>query len=430
MYDMFGRDIAEVDKNRVSEGFVYREWDRAMVSLGFRYEELPYLGHGNKKHRDDTTVQRIPFNAYLYKGRIVESLPIEIQGEVSTSYEYRNKGVRGLRTEIHPELSVPVSLPGMSIILNGGVRQTWYNSTHYHKVTSDKATRGSGTKDRFIPESSATAFTQFSRVWQMPERALEATEENLGESRWVGFKHRLQPRVTYGWIPERDQSENPIFQEMDRIKPSEQVRFGVTNIFTTKTSTVSRDKEGFTHRESFRDPIRWELAGGYDFEEANRNNYRDEFKRKPWLDAYSNLSFSPLDWFTLSSKLYMSMHGNGLTRTDTSLTFRNQSWGSWTISYDLRNKYYNYRDEMKRDKRSDMRFTGTNRLLTNTLKLKLSKMFDVYFKTEDDLISGHNLSWESILAYRHQCFHLLGAVERDGRDTSFRLLLQFPGFNM
>ena len=97
---------------------------------------------------------------------------------------------------------------------------------------------------------------------------------------------------------------------------------------------------------------------------------------------------------------------------------------------DLRNQYYNYRDEMKRDKRSDMRFTGTKRLLTNTLKLKLSKMFDVYFKTEDDLISGHNLSWESVLAYRHQCFHLLGAVERDGRDTSFRLLLQFPGFNM
>ncbi|MBR5883308.1 MAG: LPS-assembly protein LptD [Mailhella sp.] len=430
MYDLFGRDIAEVDENRVSEGFVYREWDKAMVAFGFRYEQIPYLGHGNRDRSEDTTVQRMPLNAYLYKGRIFENIPVELQGEVSTAYEYRSKGVRGLRTEIHPELSVPVSLPGMSIILNGGVRQTWYNSSHYHKIDNDKATRGGGSKDRIVPEASAMAFTQFSRVWQMPERALEASEENLGKSRWVGIKHRLQPRVTYGWIPDRDQSENPIFEEMDRIKPSEQMRFGVTNIFTTKSSTVSRDKEGFVLRESFRDPIRWEIASGYDFEEAKRHMYRDEFSRKPWMDAYSHLEFSPLDWFSLGSKMYVSMYGDGLTRTDSSITFRNQRWGWWRISYDVRNNFYNYRDEMKRDKRSDMRFTGIKRLLTNTLNLKLSKMFDVYFETDDDIITGHNLGWESVLAYRHQCFHILTSIERDGRDTAFRVMLQFPGFNL
>jgi LPS-assembly protein len=164
LYDMFGRDLAEVDKNRVSEGFIYREWDRFMVTAGFRYEEIPYLGHGNKKHSDDTTVQRIPLNAYLFKQRIVDELPLELQGEVSTTYEYRNKGVRGLRTEIRPELSLPINLPGMSLVLNGALRQTWYNSTHYDKVTDDKAARGGGTKDRLIPQASATAFTQLSRV--------------------------------------------------------------------------------------------------------------------------------------------------------------------------------------------------------------------------------------------------------------------------
>ncbi|MBQ4616318.1 MAG: LPS-assembly protein LptD, partial [Mailhella sp.] len=91
MYDMFGRDIAEVDKNRVSEGFLYKDWDRFMVSIGFRYEQLPYLGHGNQHHSDDTTVQRIPLNAYMFKGRIVDELPFELQGEVSSTYEYRVK---------------------------------------------------------------------------------------------------------------------------------------------------------------------------------------------------------------------------------------------------------------------------------------------------------------------------------------------------
>ena len=127
------------------------------------------------------------------------------------------------------------------------------------------------------------------------------------------------------------------------------------------------------------------------------------------------------------------MYGDGVTRTDSGLTLRNKRWGSWRIAYDVRNKYYTYRDEMKRDKRSDMNAwenKKSKRLVTNTLNLKLSKMFDIYFKSEDDIITGHNQSWESILAYRHQCFHILTAIERDGRDTSFRLMLQFPGFNM
>ena len=433
MYNMFGRDIAEVDKNRVSEGFLYREWDKFMVTAGFRYEEIPYLGHGNKKHRDDTTVQRIPLNAFLFKRRLVNEVPLEFQGELSTTYEYRNAGVRGLRTEIHPEISMPVALPGMSLLLNGGFRQTWYNSTHYHKLTTDKATRGGGTKDRLIPEGSVMAYTQFSRVWQMPERALDSVKDNLGQSSLVGLKHRVQPRVTYGWIPERDQSENPIYEGMDRIKPSQQVRFSVTNILTAKKATVKKDKDGYALSESFSDPIRWELSTGYDFEEDGRSLYRDEFERKPIMDTYSYLTFSPLDWFSLSSKMYFSMYGDGVTRNDSSATFRHKRWGSWSISYDVRNKYYTYRDEMKRDKRSDMRQwerKKSQRLITNTLRLNLTKQIDFYFKAENDIIGGHTLSWESILGYKHQCFHLLGAMERDGRDTSFRVYLQFPGFSM
>jgi len=430
LYNMFGRDLPEVDENRVSEGFLYREWDRFMVTAGFRYEQIAHLGHGNEHHSDDTTVQRIPVNAYLFKGRIVEDLPFEIQGEVSSTYEYRAKGVRGLRTEIHPELSVPVALPGMSIILNGGVRQTWYNSSHTDMSETSQSNRGGGNKDRFIPEASAVAYTQFSRTWQMPERALEATAENVGESRWVGLMHRIQPRLTYGWIPDRDQSDNPIFEDLDRIKPSQQIRASVTNIFTTKNSTVTRLKNGYGYNETYRDPVRWELATGYDFDEAERHKFRDEFSRKPMQDLYSYLEFSPLDWLSLSSRTYLSMYGDGLTRSDSTLTLRNARWGWWSISYSTRNKYYNYREEMKRDKRSDIRPTTTQRLLTNTFRLKLTKEFDLYYRTQDDIITGENLEWEVVAGYYHQCFHLLTAVEKDGNEESYRIILQFPGFNL
>ena len=127
------------------------------------------------------------------------------------------------------------------------------------------------------------------------------------------------------------------------------------------------------------------------------------------------------------------MYGDGVTRSDSGATFRNKRWGSWSISYDVRNKYYTYRDEMKRDERSDIEpwvNKGSQRLVTNTLNVNLTRGFDLYFRAENDIISGQTLAWESILGYRHQCFHLLGAIERDGGDTSFRVLLQFPGFSI
>ena len=211
------------------------------------------------------------------------------------------------------------------------------------------------------------------------------------------------------------------------------MRLSFTNILTTKKARVVKGKDGYSLNESFSDPIRWELATGYDFEEARRHKYREDYERKPIMDTYSYLVFSPLDWFSLSSKMYFSMYGDGVTRNDSGMTFRNKRWGSWSISYDIRNKHYTYRDEMKRDKRSDMKpweNKKSQRLVTNTLNLHLTRAVDLYFKTEDDIITGHNLSWEGIIGYKHQCFHILGAVERDGRDTSFRVYFEFPGFSM
>ena len=429
LYDMFGRDIQEVDKNRISEGFLYRDWDRFMVSLGFRYEQNPALGHGNTPHSEDTTVQRIPLNAYMFKGRLLEDLPLEIQGEVSSTYEYRAKGIRGLRTEIHPELSVPVNLPGASMIVTGGVRQTYYNSNHVNLVDSQRWTRGGGTKDRFIPDVSAEAFTQISRVWDMSDNKPEATAENVGKASWTGVQHRIQPRLTYAWTPDRDQSDNPIFEESDRLKPSQRVRFSLTNIVTAKRETVTGAKGNYRTNTSYFDPIRWEVATGYDIDEANRNEYLDRYERKPLMDTYSYLELRPVNWLSLWNRLYVSMYGDGITRSDTGATLSNARWGSWSMSYSTRNKYYNYLDEMKRDNLSDMRFTSPQRLITNYFTFRPFKNISLYYMTQDNIETGKNYERRFIIGYYHQCFHILGSVQSKAKDNSYRLILELPGLS-
>jgi LPS-assembly protein len=429
MYDMFGRDIQEVDKNRVSEGFVSKEWDRFMLSAGFRYEENPALGHGNASRSTDTTVQRIPLGAYLFKSQVWDTLPLDVQAEASTTYEYREKGVRGLKTELHPEMTLTVPLPGMSLQMNGGVRQTWYNSSHETLVDSDKSSRGSGSKDRFIPDATATAFTQFSRVWEMPENVLEPTAENVGKTSWTGLMHRVQPRVTYGWTPDRDQSDNPVFEEMDRIKPSQRVRASVTNIFTTRRSAVTGANGAYSNTDSYFDPVRWEVATGYDIDEANRSRYRDIYERHPVMDTYSYLQFSPLNWLSLWNRIYVSMYGDGVTRSDTGTTLSYKRWGSWSLSYSTRNKYYNYLDEMKRDNLSDMSFTHPQRLLTNTFRFNPWNNVSLYYLTKDNLVTGKNYERRFILGYYHQCFHILGMITSKNKDNTYRLILELPGLS-
>ena len=429
LYDMFGRDLPEVDQNRVSEGFMYRDWDRFMVSVGFRYEQDPSFGHGNLSHSEDTTVQRIPLNAYLFKGRMLENLPLELQGEVSSTYEYRARGVRGLRTEIHPELSLPVNLPGASLLVSGGVRQTYYNSNHVPSASNERWERGGGTKDRFIPDVSAEAFTQFSRVWDMPENRLEATADNVGETAWTGLRHRVQPRLTYAWTPDRDQSDNPMFEEDDRIKPSQRVKLSVTNIFTARRETVSGANGAYKTSESYFDPVRWEVATGYDIDEAGRTRYRDIYSRKPLMDTYSYLEFQPVNWLSLWNRLYVSMYGDGVTRSDTGATFSNARWGSWSVSYSTRNKYYNYLDEMKRDNLSDMDFTTPQRLLVNTVTFRPLDNISLYYRTEDNIETGRNYERRFVIGYYHQCFHILGSIQSKARENSYRLILELPGLS-
>ncbi len=430
LYDMFGRDLPEVDQNRVTEGYVYKEWDRFMLSVGARYEQRPELGHGNADRRSDTTVQRIPFNAWLFRSRILKNAPFEIQGEVSTAYEYRRNGIRGLRTEIHPELSVPVALPGFSLLVRGGVRQTFYNSSHEHAVDGKPWTYGKGNRSRFVPDFSAAAFTQFSRSWDWRERALPATAENSGKWSVTGMMHRIQPRVEYSWTPEKDQSDNPVYEELDRIIPWQRVRLSVTNILTARKTSVSGAKGKYSATDSYFDPLRWELATGYDFEEANRTNFVRTYARKPVLDTYSALEFSPADWLTFWNRIYVSMHGDGVTRSDTGLKLSHAVWGSWSIAYSQRNKYYDYITEMKRDNAEDVSLTPVRRLMTNIFRFNPTKTISLYYLTTDNLVSGKNYERRFILGYHHQCFNILGAIHSKNRDNSYRIILQLPGLSL
>ena len=128
--------------------------------------------------------------------------------------------------------------------------------------------------------------------------------------------------------------------------------------------------------------------------------------------------------------MYVSMYGDGITRSDTGLKLSNERWGSWSMAFSQRNKFYDYITEMKRDSESDISLNTRRRLLTNVFEFRPLDNISLYYLTTDNLVSGKNYERRFVLGYHHQCFNILGAIHSKGRDNSYRIILQLPGLSL
>lgn len=438
--DFFGRDLQELDKNRITEGYVYRDWERFRFSFGGRYEENPALGHGNAPHDTDTTVQQIPgLNAYLYKGRALPDLPLEVEAQLDSAYMYRAKGTHGLRTEIYPRVSLPLDVKYATLLATGGLRQTIYTNGNVKGGAQPASAlprweRGGGER-RTVPDFDLTAFTQASRVWAISHDApLEATPDNAGRSRWTAVRHMLQPRFQYSWIPNIDQTNNPYYLEEDRLLPTNRMYLTLDNIFTTRRETVvatpaPRDEKptSATLAPSYFDMARLRLGTGYDLGEASRNRHADRYSRRPVLDLMADMTVSPFPWLGFSSKIYVSPYSGDVTRSDQSVTLSNARWGSWTVGHSSRNWQYDYARKVQRDSLWDIQFENSLSLLANTINIHVFPRWNVGYYDSTNLRTGENYERRFSLVYAHQCFNLVGQYVSKGKERSYRFSIELLG---
>ncbi|MFR4119764.1 MAG: hypothetical protein ACLT2T_13735 [Bilophila wadsworthia] len=65
----------------MSAALVSNDWQRVGIVASMRYEQDPALGHGNRAQSQDELVQRLPLDLFLYKGRIVPQIPLELEAQ-------------------------------------------------------------------------------------------------------------------------------------------------------------------------------------------------------------------------------------------------------------------------------------------------------------------------------------------------------------
>ena len=268
---MFGRDLQEDDQNRVSAALVSNDWQRVGIVASMRYEQDPALGHGNRAQSQDELVQRLPqLDLFLYKGRIVPQIPLELEAQFQSGYMYRASGTTGGRTEIYPKLSVPLDFGFGSVIGYGRAPSDLlqYGSQGEHTsllamyMDNSASPRQTG-ESRTMIDMDIQGYTEASRIWQLgDESSIPLKPENAGKKMWTAVRHEIQPRIRYSRTPHVDQEKNPFYLMEDRILPRDELTYSITNIVTRKGSIVSVTGEGDKQEARRSTFIRIFCAGG------------------------------------------------------------------------------------------------------------------------------------------------------------------------
>ncbi|MDR1490901.1 MAG: LPS-assembly protein LptD, partial [Desulfovibrio sp.] len=399
------------------------DWERGSVSLSSFYNQNPRLGNGNLSPRLDETVQQVPqVDAFLHKGRIIPSFPLEAEASAQAAYMYRRSGTRGARYEVIPRLSLPVNTRYGSLTASAGIYHTIYD-TELPSRTADTMDLPRQNKDsRTIPEFSLAAFTELARVYYFDSPAFSPSKDNVGATQISALRHTLQPRLEFRQRAYEDQSRNPRYSAEDRLFPTTEIVYSISSVFTAKNDTVTMEKDEKGEmspvvRTSYVDKVRLRLEQGYDFREANRSEERQRYSRRPFSDFLAELEVNVAGNLYFNTKSYVSPYEGEVVRHQSGFTLNYPEYGRLHGGYDMRRAI----EEYKRSEPQDLNYLRLGLETAAFSQFSLAAWYYHDFRDKD------NTQTDLDLIFNHQCFQLIGRVRIDPQEESYMLMVRLIG---
>lgn len=410
MEEEFRRSLNEIDQDRVSTLLLSRGWDRGLLSGMLQYTQPVEYGHGNRSLEYAPQLQKLPeISGYLYKDTIpgLENLPIEVQADLVATNFRRNIGSTGTRIDFHPKLSVPLESKYGSIIPTVGFRETFY-SVDRHEATPGAPEGDTENTSRSYVDVDVTAQSDVYRIFDFGVGPMDVSLDNLGEGHWTAMKHSVQPRVSYNYVPDLDQNDNPYFDFEDRVEERNMISYSLTNVLTRKREEVIMRTEGENDpvpglSVDYLDIFRLDIGQGYDIVEAERNHMSDVYERRPFTDVLADLTLQLDSWVSLNSKSWFSPYTLGFTEHSHTLILEVPNWVSTSFGLDFMEGI----NEYKRQNRPEMDVIDLG------LDLSLFGGLTVGAGWKTDLLREENLETSLAVGYKHQCFD----VEVKGTTT-------------
>jgi len=401
--NQFGRSLDVADSlTRTSTAYASRSWEKFGVTAKVAWtENLAYMNGNNFQSKDPTTQSLPEINAFAFKDTL-PGTPFDIEATSRFNYFWRQYGTRGVRTDVHPVLSLPLSLGPVTLIPTAGVRNTAYTVGGY---TNEPATTTTNkTPARTMFELGFTSFTEFSRVFQLNNAPLPALPGNVGKSQWGAIRHSVEPRLDFSYVPvPQSQERLPEFDSLDRLTRQNTITYSLTNVFDRKRTRVvaasgapGSNTTVPTAATDYLDFLRVRLEQSYNRDEASRTEDLSTYQRRPFSDVLLETSVQPEKFLTLTSKTYYSPYLNRATEHEHSLTLTKETLGELRFAHD----YQHPVDEYTRHITGDVQVLtlGADYQITRNLKLVSNYRMD---------IAGHSDLEKNVgFVWHDQCYEL------------------------
>lgn len=191
---------------------------------------------------------------------------------------WREDGVGGHRFDLRPAISAPIPLsPYLESRAEVAVRDTFYSVETY----GDAEWQEGDTQNRLLPEFEAEVASTLERDFYL----------GSGDAR--SFAHQLRPYVKYGYIPDVDQEDLPVFDTIDRINEKNAVTYGLDNFFNVF------DTPG-TSLDTGRQAASLKIEQYYDL--------RDEQSDEPFGPVHAKLIWRPVARTAVNYKTYYDVY--------------------------------------------------------------------------------------------------------------------------
>ena len=421
----FGRDIEVSDSlTRTSTAFLSRSWEKYGLTAKLAWvQNLAYMNGSGKASLNPTTQSLPEINAFAFKDSLAGT-PFDLEAAGRFNYFWRQYGTRGVRTDLHPTISLPLNIGPVTLIPSGGLRNTAYSVGGYTNEPGTTTTNKTPTRTMY--ELGFTGFTEFSKVFQLGGGNLAATNENIGKSEWGAVRHSVMPRLQFAYVPApKSQERLPFFDSLDRVTRQNKITYSLTNVFDRKRSSVVAAAgpagSGTTvpvATTDYLDFLRLRVEQSFDRDEAARTDELTTYSKRPFSDVMAEAIVRPEKYVSLTTRTYYSPYMHRPTEHENTLTLSKEKLGEIRFGYDY---LYPLR-EYTRQRTNDVQVlrVGADYQVTEKLKIITDYRHD---------IAGHaDLEKTAGVVWTDQCYELQLKYSRKPSDQSLELRFNLLDF--
>ena len=392
---VFGRELDEYDNPvRLNRLNVNRNWSLYSLNAELRwYDDVI----NRRQSETDDTLQQLPAITFDGAKQKILTSPFYFDLKSEYTYFYSEDALRGHRGDVYPRLYLPYRFRNyFSFEPSVGVRETVWHFDKDEYSPSDKSTLNRNMYDVKVDLSS-----QIYHIFNLNGQGVQR------------IKHIVKPQVIYGYIPEKDQSEFPLFDSLDRIERKNIVTYSLTNTLISKSRTQTADKDAHptdkpdgddryepqTH--TYNQLCWFKLEQSYDINKANEDD------PEPFSPINIRLQIFPRKYFAINADADWSHYDSAFRSRNIALTLWDPRGDKLFVSH--------------RYKRDDSESVYTN------FHLRISDSLSAIAEYERDIFNGNNLKSGLGFLYETQCWSLYTKYLKEGEDQRIGFMIELHG---